>query len=142
MLLEVTALPPKKRTAWNKGKPSGRPLPDALKATKWKPGQSGNPSGRPKKSTDAKRLSDAYRIQLQEQCTAEGLEHLTWAEAIAVGMAQAAARGETTAAKELRETTEGKTPENIRIGDPEGKPLERPVLDVHFVTPVKTKKKG
>jgi hypothetical protein len=44
----ATSKPKRKRGAV-RGKPTGRPLPDALKDHAWKPGQSGNPAGRPKK---------------------------------------------------------------------------------------------
>ncbi len=45
-----------------------------------------------------------------------GLEDLTWAEAIALGMCMAAAKGETSAAREVRETTEGRIPQTMNIG--------------------------
>jgi hypothetical protein len=100
----------------------------------WKKGQSGNPTGRPK-GAGAKLISQAYVIRLEEKCELPGLEDLTWAEAIALGMAKSAARGDTPAAKEIRETTEGKLPEHLRVGDPNGKPLTPPSFNVQFVDP-------
>ena len=43
------------------------------------------------------------------------LKSVTWAELIAFGMAKAAARGETPAAKEIREVTEGKLAETMNL---------------------------
>jgi hypothetical protein len=51
-----------------------------------------------------------------DNCMLPGFEDLTWAEAIALGMCMAAARGETSAAREVRETTEGRIPEVMNIG--------------------------
>lgn len=102
----------------------------------WKKGQSGNPKGKPK-GTGEKVLSKAYVVRLEEKCDLAGLEHLTWAEAISLGLSRAAARGETGAAKEIREATEGKLPEHLRVGDPEGNPLTPPAFNVQFVGPKK-----
>jgi hypothetical protein len=92
--------------------------------TPWKPGQSGNPHGRPKK----KLLSDAYSVHLnarvpREIAKALGCpENWSWADAIANQVLKKAVGQVSdkdinfTAITELRESTEGKTPERVAIG--------------------------
>src|SRR6516162_3701172 len=75
---------------------------DNLKPYRFQPGQSGNPSGRPKCVV----LSRAYRSQLEEQCPV--LPGKTWAEAIALALARAALKGNVAAAGELADRCEGK----------------------------------
>lgn len=71
---------------------------------KWKPGQSGNPGGRPKRKT----LTDAYRDALEEL---NDKGDLTAAEAIARSLVnQAIFKSDAYVARELREATEGKKP--------------------------------
>ena len=60
-------------------------------------------------------MSDAYRVQLSDQCPLPGFEGMTWAEVIAVGIATNAATGDVQCAKEMREVTEGKTPETVNL---------------------------
>lgn len=83
-------------------------------ATSWKPGQSGNPKGRPRTTL----LSTAYKRWLGEDCFDKALiAHVgldpsktwSWADVISLGMVKAAIAGKTTAAKEIRESTEGST---------------------------------
>jgi hypothetical protein len=117
LILDTVAKPKKprkiaeasKKTQFKKGNPYG-----------FKKGQSGNPSGRPKGS-GTKVVSEAYRIQLGRSVPASVARALgfdgsiTWAEAMACGMIQAASRGEASAAKEVREVTEGRLPETSNI---------------------------
>ena len=135
--LILSIIPVPKKVNPRKGKPSPTSkLTPEMEKRKWKPGFAPNPTGKNgKQSTGEGLISKAYKINLTESCDLPGMEQLTWAEAIAYGMARAAARGETTAAKELRETTEGATPKNIRIGDPEGNALAPPIFNVGFVKP-------
>jgi hypothetical protein len=70
-----------------KTKPSERNLANLVK---WEPGQSGNPSGRPKK----KPITDRY-------------ERIV-GDAIALAPARQAIKGETGAAREIREVLEGR----------------------------------
>jgi Family of unknown function (DUF5681) len=105
-----------------KPKPNRRGGPGARRDTlfqpgnrhAWKKGQSGNPSGRAK-GTGTKLIGEAYTIRLKDSCMLPGLEDLTWAEAIALGMCMAAAKGETSAAREVRETTEGRIPQTLNL---------------------------
>ena len=75
----------------------------------WKPGQSGNPGGRPKK----KPLTDAYARILKRRVPAEvvrklGLRgHPTYAEMIAMSVAKEAIKGKVQAAAELADRVEG-----------------------------------
>jgi hypothetical protein len=80
----------------------------------WKPGQSGNPAGRPKHKT----LSEAYRDKLAEQCELD--PSMTWAEYIATQQVMAAAGLKTDnsfvpAARELADRTEGKPKQPIAL---------------------------
>jgi hypothetical protein len=68
----------------------------------FKPGQSGNPSGRPKVA----HLSTAYKRKLAEECPFDK-DGRTWAEVIAEGLCCAALNGKAIAAKEIRQATEG-----------------------------------
>jgi hypothetical protein len=71
--------------------------------TAFKPGQSGNPAGRPKSIT----LSEALRLELAK-ASPEGDGEQTYAEAIAAILCQTAATGNILAAKEIADRTEGK----------------------------------
>jgi hypothetical protein len=92
----------------------------------WKPGESGNPKGRPKGIT----LSEAYRAKLSDPFP--GKDH-TWAEEIAERMAKLAL-SRVSAATELADRTEGKAPQFMQLNSqlPPGPP---PVFGVKFVSP-------
>lgn len=83
------------KEAVGKGKPP--------KSTRWKPGQSGNPRGRPKSVT----LSEALRLELAK-ANPEGDGEETFAETIASVLVKSAATGNILAAKEIADRTEGK----------------------------------
>lgn len=84
-------------------------------ANAWKPGQSGNPAGRPKSKT----LSEAIRERLAEEC--EFQPGLTWAAAIAERLCRVALYGggpgenSTAAAKEIADRTEGKARQPLEL---------------------------
>jgi hypothetical protein len=69
----------------------------------FKPGQSGNPAGRPKSIT----LSDALRLELAKVFPGDTQER-TFAEVIAQRLVRSAATGNILAAKEIADRTEGK----------------------------------
>ena len=79
----------------------------------WKPGQSGNPSGRPKRRP----ISDAYAEYLQRPAPEKLRQELdlsegaTYADAIAAKLINAACEGRVAEVRELREATEGKAGE-------------------------------
>ncbi|MEJ7578653.1 MAG: DUF5681 domain-containing protein [Pyrinomonadaceae bacterium] len=81
----------------------------------FKPGQSGNPAGRPKSIT----LSEAIRLQLAKKVS-EGSDY-TYAEAIAQVLCVAAVKGNVNAAREIADRTEGKPKQvldlDMRVND-------------------------
>ena len=82
------------------------------KSHRWKKGQSGNPSGRPKSKT----LSNAYRNKLEEPVPNDP-EGRTWAELIAEAQVRDAVRGNVQAAREIADRTEGKARQAIEFED-------------------------
>jgi hypothetical protein len=82
------------------------------KLHRWKKGQSGNPSGRPK----SKILSDAYRSKLKEPVPKDP-EGRTWAELIAEAQVRDAVRGNVQAAREIADRTEGRARQAIEFED-------------------------
>jgi Family of unknown function (DUF5681) len=88
------------------------PSPDVGKPFRWKKGQSGNPSGRPKSKT----LSDAYRNKLEEPVPNDP-EGRTWAELIAEAQVRDAVRGNVQAAREIADRTEGRARQAIEFED-------------------------
>jgi Family of unknown function (DUF5681) len=79
----------------------------------WRPGESGNPSGRPRRRP----ISGAYAERLQRPVLEKLRRELdlwegaTYADAVAAAMTIAACEGGVAEARELREATEGKTSE-------------------------------
>jgi hypothetical protein len=111
-----------------------RTLPPAARPYMFKPGQSGNPAGRKVGDKGTKPLTHAYKEMLSQPChldplavrhavegdcacgkahTAKTSEWIvaprTWAVVIAEGQGQAAVKGNTFAAKEIADRTEGQT---------------------------------
>ena len=82
----------------------------------WKPGESGNPSGRPKRMS----ISDIYAELLERPLPEEvrrklklkPSEGITFAEALALSVLEKALDGNLAAVREVREATEGKA--NVR----------------------------
>jgi hypothetical protein len=94
----------------------------------WKPGESGNPSGRPKKRP----LSDLY-AEFAERPVPEKLrralglaEGATFAEAQTLSLFLAASNGNIQAAREIREAIEGKA-------GPRPNPEHREVFELRMV---------
>jgi hypothetical protein len=86
----------------------------------WKPGESGNPSGRPRRRP----LSDAYG-QCAERRLPEKIrrrlglpEGTTFADALTQALFLSAINGNVPAARELREATEGRA--EVRSKEPAG----------------------
>ncbi len=75
----------------------------------FKPGQSGNPNGRPKKAL----LSDALRRQLAE--AVQGAPEKTIAEHIARALIREAVAGNVQAIREVGDRTEGKPAQAIAL---------------------------
>lgn len=116
--LERTAEPPKSPCAQrtrgsteNSGENSERSAarwPKNLKP--WKPGESGNPGGRPKIAP----LSQACR-ELLAQSVPDDPEGRTFAEAIAQMLAKKAMEGDIRAAQELADRAEGRAHQSIEF---------------------------
>jgi hypothetical protein len=77
--------------------------------TAFKPGESGNPKGRPKSVT----LSEALRAQLGQVMPGE--EEKTYAEKIALVLCEEASKGNVGAAKEIADRTEGKLRQSLDV---------------------------
>lgn len=88
----------------------------------WKPGQSGNPKGRPK---TGKRLSDVLRRVLAEP-TGEGK---TKADELAGVLWSLAKAGDLDAVKYIYDRLDGKPTESQEISGPGGNPLELRVVE-------------
>lgn len=89
----------------NSPKPKRR-LPEALERNKFKPGHSGNPSGRPKSRT----LTAALRALLEEE---DPRRLRTRAEALARKIVAQALKGDIRAATLIGDRTEGKPPQAV-----------------------------
>lgn len=110
--------------------PSGNTGRNTAGLRPWKPGQSGNPSGRPKR----KPLTDAYAAILTKRIPAAVAHKLqllgrpTYAQVIAMSLAQEAIKGKVQAASELADRVEG------RIGQPGDSPENPLHLQIEDVT--------
>jgi hypothetical protein len=106
---------PKKPPIANSGKNSGKKRPGRVENLKpFKPGQSGNPSGRPRNP-----ISDAAR-RLASQRVMKDKEKRTWAEIMVLGVAEQAAKGNVQAFAVLADRIEGKVASKMELGGPSG----------------------
>ena len=103
---------------WNR-----RKLTPEMEARKWRPGQSGNPGGRPKKT----KLTDAYR-QILEELVPGDPEGRTYAQLIAWEMVKSALKGRSDAAREIGDRTEGRARQAIDLGGGSENPLSFTVI--------------
>lgn len=85
------------------GKQRGRPQ----NLVPWKPGQSGNPGGRPKR----KPISDAYTAILE----AKNTDGVTGAQMIALAMFKQALKGNVQAVKEITDRVEGALRQSVDV---------------------------
>ncbi len=127
-----------------KKKRRGPGNPDKTIPYRFKPGQSGNPGGKPKLGN--KSISNAYAHILEQEIpdfwkrkfNIEG--PCTWANLIALQAVQQAVQPKQDlihmpAITELRETTEGKTPDKVEATGRDGAPLQGPTFQVQFTKP-------
>ena len=110
-------------------KPRGKPFVKGVggnPATRFKPGQSGNPGGRPRKRPISERYAVMVETKLPKDiCRELSLpEGATYGDAMAMGQVNAALRGDTSAAREIREAVEGKATARHEISGPEGGPIK------------------
>jgi hypothetical protein len=89
-----------------------------MEASKWQPGQSGNPGGRPKKTP----ITDELRRLLDEEYAGRErrFKGLSNARVLALVMYEEAIAGSLPAAKEIAERCEGKVPQRQELGGPDG----------------------
>jgi len=88
----------------------GHSIAELGKGTRFQPGQSGNPNGKPK----WKLLSDTYRAKLAELVPGDKLGR-NYAEAIADAAFAAALEGQIGAIQEIADRTEGKPAQAITL---------------------------
>lgn len=139
---------PKKKKARGKGKPFEKG--NQYAATK---GEKRNPKGLNQWGNGATLISEAARQHLQRKVPKEIAELLgcnegiTFAEALSISASIHAINGNMVAVKELREITEGKTPETIYLSggkDKDGETLPvatTTTLMINFVDPPEKKER-
>jgi hypothetical protein len=130
-----------------KGNPN--PRTDHLLEHQFKPGNPGGPGGKRKRP-----VSEANDDLLRLEIPVEMLDSLnmaivhgvkrnmkvlkpgaTWADAIAYGLVKKAVQGEVPAAKELRESVEGKSTQRIELISHEDRQVELSVVFENAVAP-------
>lgn len=94
-------------------------LTPEMEAVKWKPGQSGNPKGRPPKELC---ITSLIKEELEEVLRAEG-GNITFARAFAKALIRKAIKGHNVAMKELLERVDGKVPLPLEHGGKGGGPM-------------------
>ena len=77
----------------------------------WKPGQSGNPGGRPRRDA----ITGALREQLASQTNSPDGGSETIADAIAAALIKHALRGDVRAIREIADRTEGRPRQQFNI---------------------------
>jgi hypothetical protein len=100
----------------NPATPLGNPdIVEAGRRTRFAPGQSGNPSGRPCTSLLTGMLRNLLPLPIPAQLARElDLPSTsTWAEAIAMRLLRDAANGNIAAIREIYDRTEGKPPKEV-----------------------------
>lgn len=102
------------RAAMTKGEkhePKHRTLPEALKPNIWKPGQSGNPKGRPRKEIC---LTSLVKAKLEEVCPKDPQKR-TWGEVLILSWLQNFMKGHPTAMTQMLDRVDGKLKESIDV---------------------------
>lgn len=96
-------------------------LTPKMVASQWKPGESGNPSGRPK----TKPITDALRELMAEEYTGkeERFRGLTNAQVLALRLFEMAEGGDLKALEELATRLEGRAPQAVTMAGENGGPI-------------------
>ncbi len=118
--MKATTKVPDKQDENRNRKPAARRTPPV--ATQWKPGQSGNPAGRPKSLT----LSEAYRRELAKIDDTDPQKR-TPAEVLAETMIKRAKTGDVPALKEIADRVEGKAKQTITLSTDRREQMERAI---------------
>jgi len=103
-----------KQSGNSAGRVRGKPFEKGHKHA-WKPGQSGNPAGRPK----ARLLSEHLRDRLKEQFP--GRSEATYGRMVAEALVDRAINGDVMAIREVFDRTEGKPKQTIDVNVEERK---------------------
>lgn len=111
----------------NEKQPKSNPI-DRLKGKGWKPGQSGNPKGRPKKEIC---ITSLVKEHLEKEAKQHGRELLnedgtkkTWSQIVAEALVAHFIKGNPTAIKEVLDRVDGKVPDKLEASGPGGGPIE------------------
>jgi hypothetical protein len=130
LAVTIDATKKRKRRAPSTAYSRQHPSPHAFK-----PGESGNPGGKPRLMDHL--LSQKLRVALCDRapdavCEALALpHHSSWAQCIARKLIYMAVRGDLQAMREIREATEGlKVHASLDLPDPDNAP---PVFEVVFI---------
>lgn len=111
-------------------KPRGKPTPQAIAPYRFKPGQSGNPSGRPRDHAREAMNRLAHTSPPRALCQQVGIAPgCTWVEAIVFALGKAAANGDVSAAREVLANLglRGTAASNLLAVNVDGSPDQRSV---------------
>ena len=100
------------------------------KGNPWKPGQSGNPKGRPKKDVSLTSLLIKYLNEVPHVLIDKRLNTKTWRELLVQAWLVGAHKGNATLFTQLLERVEGKVAQPITGS--EGEPLMAPIINLHM----------
>jgi hypothetical protein len=114
----------------NSGK-NKRRKEDPLRPYMWKPGQCGNPGGRPRKQPITERYLEALEVKLPDEIRIKlGLpKGATMGDALARRLTIKAISGSVDAAREIADRVEGKPLQAVKV---EGADLPAPIFEIHF----------
>jgi hypothetical protein len=99
--------------------------PGGITGKGFRPGQSGNPGGRPKKRPITERYAIIAELPLPERLRRKYRLPLgvTWGDAGGFGAFEAMVKGHWGAAKEIREALEGKSTQRVELTGESGGPV-------------------
>ena len=102
-----------------------------MEAAKWKPGQSGNPSGRPRKIPITDRYATIAELPAPDNLLAalklseaERQEIRTYGDALALSQFRAGIKGKTEPAREITDRLEGKARQPVELSGGNGGPIQ------------------
>ena len=104
------------------GEKTPKQIPPAMEANKWKPGQSGNPSGRPRRLPISDRYAAMAELPLPDYVLAalklseaERPAIKTYGDALALSQFRAGIKGKTEAAREITDRVEGRARQQVEL---------------------------
>ena len=118
----------------DQGENTAQPSPDSFEGAQWKPGQSGNPAGRPKGIADVRLIRAELTDELLREAprtilgaieaTGQKVGSRTVARAIARAASEKAMKGDVPAMRYVSEQTEDARPRGIEVTGKDGGPIE------------------